>query len=46
MERTIREIRRRTRVVGAFSDEESALMLVAARGRHVAATYRGPRRIS
>lgn len=31
MERIIREIRRRTRAVGAFLDGESALMLVAAR---------------
>ena len=31
----MREIRRRTRVVGAFPDGESALMLVAARLRHV-----------
>ena len=41
MERIIREIRRRTRVVGAFPDGESALMLVAARLRHVAATKWG-----
>ena len=33
----MREIRRRTRMVGAFSDGQSALMLVAARLRHVAA---------
>jgi putative transposase len=33
LERIIREIRRRTRVVGAFPDGESALMLVAARLR-------------
>jgi putative transposase len=38
MERIIREIRRRTRVVGAFPDGESALMLVAARLRHIAST--------
>jgi transposase-like protein len=31
-----REIRRRTRVVGAFPDGESALVLVAARLRHMA----------
>jgi len=36
MERLMREIRRRTRVVGAFPDGKSALMLVAARLRHVA----------
>ena len=29
------EIRRRTRVVGSFPDAESALMLVAARLRHI-----------
>ncbi len=34
----MREIRRRTRVVGNFPDGESALMLVAARLRHVAST--------
>ena len=44
MERIIREIRRRTRVVGAFPDGQSALMLVAARLRHVAATRWGSRR--
>jgi len=44
MERIIREIRRRTRVVGAFPDCQSALMLVAARLRHVAATRCGSRR--
>ena len=38
LERVIREIRRRTRVVGAFPDGRSALMLVAARLRHIAAT--------
>src|SRR5262249_14416895 len=35
LERLMREIRRRTRVVGCFPDGESALMLVAARLRHV-----------
>jgi putative transposase len=44
LERIIREIRRRTRVVGAFPDGQSALMLVAARLRHVAATRWGARR--
>ena len=34
LERLMREIRRRTRVVGAFPDGKSALMLVAARLRH------------
>ena len=36
LERIMREIRRRTRVVGAFPDGRSALMLVAARLRHIA----------
>ncbi len=36
LERIPREIRRRTRVVGAFPDGESALNLAAARLRHVA----------
>lgn len=44
LERIIREIRRRTRVVGAFPDGESALMLVAARLRHIAGTKWGTRR--
>ena len=44
LERIIREIRRRTRVVGAFPDGESALMLVAARLRHIATTKWGTKR--
>jgi putative transposase len=44
LERIIREIRRRTRVVGAFPDGRSALMLVAARLRHIASTKWGKRR--
>ena len=36
LERLLREIRRRTRVVGAFPDGQSALNLAAARLRHVA----------
>jgi transposase-like protein len=44
LERLNREVRRRTRVVGAFPDGQSALMLVAARLRHVAATRWGSRR--
>jgi transposase-like protein len=44
MERIIREIRRRTRVVGAFPDGQSTLMLVAARLRHVASTKWGTRK--
>ena len=41
LERLMREIRRRTRVVGSFPDGQSALMLVAARLRHVAGTKWG-----
>ena len=44
LERIMREIRRRTRVVGAFPDGRSALMLVAARPRHIAGTRWGTRR--
>jgi putative transposase len=44
LERIIREIRRRTRVVGAFPDGHSALMLTAARLRHIASTKWGKRR--
>jgi putative transposase len=44
LERLMREIRRRTRVVGAFPDGRSALMLVAARLRYVAGTHWGTRR--
>jgi len=44
LERLMREIRRRTRVVGNFPDGESALMLVAARLRYVAGTRWGSRR--
>jgi transposase-like protein len=44
LERIMREIRCRTRVVGAFPDGNSALMLVAARLRHVAATSWGSKR--
>ena len=36
--RILREIRRRTRVVGAFPDGQSALNLAAARLRHIAGT--------
>jgi transposase-like protein len=38
IERLNREIKRRTKVVGAFPDGDSALMLVCARLRHVAGT--------
>lgn len=44
LERLNREIKRRTRVVGAFPDGESALVLVAARLRHMAGTKWGTRR--
>jgi transposase-like protein len=44
LERIMREIRRRTRVVGAFPDGRSALMLVAARLRHIASTRWGTKR--
>ena len=43
LERVMREIRRRTRVVGNFPDGRSALMLVGARLRHVAGTRWGTR---
>ena len=43
LERIMREIRRRTRVVGNFPDGRSALMLVAARLRHIAGTRWGNR---
>ena len=39
----MKEIRRRTRVVGSFPDGESALMLVAARLRHISGTRWGTR---
>ena len=38
LERLLREIRRRTRVVGAFRDGQCALNLAAARLRHIAGT--------
>jgi transposase-like protein len=44
LERIIREIRRRTRVVGAFPDGQSALNLAAARLRHIAGTRWSTRR--
>ena len=44
LERIRREIRRRTRVVGAFLDGQSALMLAAARLRHIAGTRWGMKR--
>jgi putative transposase len=44
LERIMREIRRRTRVVGAFPDGRSALMLAAARLRYVSGSRWGTRR--
>ena len=44
LERIMREIRRRSRVVGCFPDGNSALMLAAARLRHIAGTKWGTRR--
>ena len=44
IERLNREIRRRTRVVGAFPDGKSALMLVTARLKYVAEGEWGSRR--
>lgn len=41
LERIMREIRRRTRVVGCFPDQESAMLLVSARLRHIAGTRWG-----
>jgi len=41
LERIMKEIRRRTRVVGSFPDGKSALMLVAARLRHIGGTKWG-----
>ena len=44
LERIMKEIRRRTKVVGAFPDGHSALMLCAARLRHIAGTQWGAKR--
>ena len=44
LERIMREIRRRSRVVGCFPDGNSALMLAAARLRYIAGTKWGSRR--
>ncbi|MET0068010.1 MAG: IS256 family transposase [Candidatus Thiodiazotropha sp.] len=44
LERIMREIRRRTRVVGAFPDGNSALMLASVRLRHIAGTQWGSKR--
>jgi hypothetical protein len=40
----LREVRRRTRVVDAFDDGHSALILVAARLRHIAGTKWGTKK--
>ena len=44
LERIMREIRRRSRVVGCFPDGQSALMLAAARLRYIAGSKWGTRR--
>ncbi len=44
LERLMREIRRRTRAVGAFPDGNSALILVCARLRHIAGSQWGQKR--
>lgn len=44
IERLNREIKRRTKAIGAFPDGHSALMLVCARLRHVAGTQWGVKR--
>ncbi len=44
LERVNREIKRRTRTIGAFPDGNSALMLVCARLRHVAGSEWGTKR--
>jgi len=44
LERIMREIRRRSRVVGCFPDGNSALMLAAARLRHIAGTRWGTKK--
>ena len=41
LERIMREIRRRTRVVGAFPDGNAAVLLVAARLRYIAGSRWG-----
>ena len=44
LERIMREIRRRTKVVGCLPDGKSALMLVCARLRHITTTNWGTKR--
>ena len=43
LERIMKEIRRRTRVIGTFPDGHSAMMLVGARLRHISTTKWGTR---
>ena len=43
LERVMREIRRRSRVVGSFPDGQSALMLAAGRLRYIAGSRWGTR---
>ena len=43
LERIMKEIRRRTRIVGSFPDGYSAMMLVGARHRHISTTQWGTR---
>ena len=43
LERIMKETRRRTRVIGAFPDGYSAMMLVGARLRHISTTKWGTR---
>jgi putative transposase len=45
LERIMKEIRRRTRVVGSFPDGKSALMLACARLRHIATTSWSDQRV-
>ncbi|MEM9446151.1 MAG: transposase [Verrucomicrobiota bacterium] len=44
LERIMKEIRRRTRVVGSFPDGHSALMLACARPRHITSSKWGQKR--
>ena len=46
LERIMREIRRRTRVVGAFPDGKSVLLLVFTRLRHITGKTWGAKRYS
>ena len=43
LERIMKEIRRRTRVIGSFPDGDSAMMLVGARLRHISTIKWGTR---